>query len=108
MPKSIDPRELFRRVKELWPLSVEFGDDPQEALNAIYWPLEERLGHDDEWLSLGAWAFHQSTSKFEADESRSTLDIKQVPFETFDHYMRMNLEDPSWDEWRPLYEGSTS
>lgn len=50
MAENVDPQELFQRVKELWPQSVEFGDDPLVALNAIYWPLEERLGDDDEWI----------------------------------------------------------
>jgi hypothetical protein len=40
MAENVDPQELVQRVKELWPQSVEFGDDPLVALNAIYWPLE--------------------------------------------------------------------
>ena len=103
MPEKVDPRKLFERVKDLWPESVEFSDDPQKAVNELYWPLEECLGHHDEWLSLGAWAFYQATSKFAAEKDRSALTFSEVPFETFDRYMRMNLADASWDQWRPLY-----
>lgn len=103
MAESVDPRELFQRVKELWPLSVVLGDDPLVALNAIYWPLEERLGNnDDEWLSLGAWAFHQGLHEMAevvAANTGSTVSSREMRFSTFDRWIRFNLEgDDSWAE----------
>lgn len=103
MAESVDPRELFQRVMELWPLSVVLGDDPLVALNAIYWPLEERLGNnDDEWLSLGAWAFHQGLHEMAevvAANTGSTVSSREMRFSTFDRWIRFNLEgDDSWAE----------
>ena len=102
MTENVDPQKLFQRVKELWPHSVEFGDDPLIALNAIYWPLEERLRDDDEWLNLGAWAFHQGLHEIAevvAANSQSTISPREVKFSTFDRWIRFNLEgDHSWAE----------
>ena len=103
MAESVDPRELFQRVKGLWPQSVVFGDDPLVVLNAIFWPLEERLGNDDdEWLSLGAWAFHQGIHEMAevvAANSESTVSPREMRFSTFDRWIRFNLEgDNSWAE----------
>jgi len=102
MAENVDPQELFQRVKELRPQSVEFGDDPLVALNAIYWPLEERLGDDDEWIGLGAWAFHQGLREIAevvAANSKSTIAPREMRFSTFDRWIRFNLErDDSWAE----------
>jgi hypothetical protein len=102
----IDPQALFERVKRLWPSSLELGDDPQQALNDIYWPLRERLGEDDEWLSLGAWAFHQSLFEQVSDmrQSNGASRVSElVPFAVFDRNMMENLADDSWAEVRAAY-----
>ena len=104
MAENVDPQELFQRVKELWPQSVEFGDDPLVALNAIYWPLEERLGDDDDddWLNLGAWAFHQGLHEIAevvAANSQAAISPREMRFSAFDRWIRFNLEgDDSWAE----------
>ena len=101
MPKSIVPLELFQRVKNLWPRSVELGNDPLKALSDIYWPIDEILADDDDWLRLGIWAFHQGLYEIAevAANSASTIVPRDMEFSTFDRWMRFNLEaDDDWAE----------
>lgn len=108
MAGPVDPHVLFQRVKALWPQRLVLGNNPFQALNDIYWPLEDSIGHDDEWLSLGAWAFHQSICECvdNAELSDCSLDIDDVPFLVFDRNMRKNLSDDSWSEERADYGAS--
>lgn len=106
MVRLIDPHALFERVKELWPPSLELGSDPLQTLNDFYWPLSERLGEDDEWLSLGAWAFHQSLREqisTKGQSSDAALLRDGVPFSVFDRNMIENLADDSWSQVRAAY-----
>lgn len=102
----IDPHALFERVKQLWPSSLELGPNPHQTLNDIYWPLSEKIGEDDEWLSLAAWAFHQSlcqqtSTMGQKDRAPRLSDL--VPFAVFDRNMRENLSDASWSDVRSAY-----
>ena len=105
MAGPINAHALFERVRTLWPQSLVLGSNPLQALNDIYWPLEEKLGHDDEWLTLAAWCFHQSLWQIvrKAELSKSSFDIDDVPFSVFDRNMRENLADESWSEDRSDY-----
>jgi hypothetical protein len=107
----IDPHTLFERVKRLWPSSLELGSDPHQTLNDIYWPLSEKLGEDDEWLRLGAWAFHQSLWEQISNippPTGTSLVTDLVPFSVFDRNMMENLSDDSWAEDRADYVTSGS
>jgi hypothetical protein len=98
--------ELFERAKALWPEPVPHAGDKRQALNKVYWPLEERLGCEDEWLGLAAWAFHQSFWEHAISEGvadSSTLSPADVPFSIFDRYMQENLQDDSWADERTQY-----
>lgn len=102
-------RELFERARALWPQPVPHTGDKRQALNEVYWPLEERLGCEDEWLSLAAWAFHQSFCEHAVSvgvASGSILSPADVPFSIFDRYMRENLQDESWADERTQYSTS--
>jgi hypothetical protein len=81
------------------------GAELLQALNEIYWPLEDKLGSDDKWLSLGAWAFHQSLAEHVRKHELSDcfLDISDVSFSDFDRNMKENLADDSWSEVRGDY-----
>ncbi len=106
MVRLIDPHALFERVKELWPPSLELGCNPLQTLNDFYWPLSERLGEDDEWLSLGAWAFHQSLWEQISTKGQSSNDAllrDGVPFSVFDRNMMENLAEDSWSQVRAAY-----
>jgi hypothetical protein len=102
-------RKLFERARALWPQPVLHTGDKREALNKVYWPLEEQLGHEDEWLSLAGWSFHQAfwEHAFSADAADSPmLSPADVPFSIFDRYMRENLQDDSWSDERAKYFSS--
>lgn len=103
MVGPIDPQALFQRVKGFWPQTLVLGAQPLQTLNEIYWPLDGQFG--DEWLNLGAWAFHQSLCEWvrEAELSDCSLDIDGVAFLVFDRQMRENLADESWSEDRADY-----
>ena len=58
----MDRHALFETAKRLWPDGVTLASKSshEEALNNIYWRIEEQLsGRPDDWLQLAAWAFHQ-------------------------------------------------
>jgi hypothetical protein len=105
----IDKQALLNRVKSLWPDAITLRPDGgQEALNSIYWPLEEGLeDHGDEWIGLGAWAFHQALgelAQIKAKAGRAALRPADVSLEAFDRWMRNNLSDESWSEVRKEYD----
>ncbi|MBB3646363.1 hypothetical protein FHX14_002560 [Rhizobium sp. BK619] len=104
----MSPHELFERARALWPEIIPHTGDKREALNRVYWPLEEKLGCEDEWLSLIAWAFHQSFWVHAikgAGADDPTLSPANVPFSLFDQYMRENLQDEYWLNRRTEYSG---
>ena len=91
-------RELFERARALWPQPIPHMDDKRKALNEICWPLEEQSGCKDEWLSLAAWAFHQSLLEHAVGAGKADRAIQipaDVPFRTFDRYKRRTCKtDP--------------
>ena len=103
MARPIDPQALFERVKGFWPQTIVLGAQALQTLNDIYWPLDDQF--DDEWLNLGAWAFHQSLWEWvsKAELSDCSLDIDGMTFLVFDRHMRENLADVSWSEDRADY-----
>ena len=106
MVHPTNPRVLFERVKALWPTSLALGSDPLKTLNDVYWPLERELGNADEWLSLGAWAFHQSLWQWITHShacAGTVVMMADAPFSVFDHCMRENLADECWSEERAAY-----
>jgi hypothetical protein len=106
----LDKHELFQRTASLWPdaivLSGASGD--LETLNAIYWPLEKHLASSsDDWAQLAAWAFHQALAQLAATKlasGKTSLRPEEIPFETFDRWIRMNLLDESWSGVRKEYD----
>ena len=99
---TINPQDLFDRVKGFWPTEISTSGD---ALNAIYCPLEDKFGGDD-WLAVAAWSFHQALwvrAKQAVSTGQDDMMTSIVTIEEFDERMRNNLADQSWDEFRPLY-----
>ena len=106
----MDKRTLLDRVKSLWPHAITLRPDGgQDALNNIYWPIEEKLeGEGDEWITLSAWAFHQALgdlARTKVIAGRAVLRPADVTLEAFDHWMRKNLSDETWAEVRHEYDG---
>jgi hypothetical protein len=107
----MDKQALLDRVKSLWPdaITLRLGGG-QDALNNIYWPLEEKLeASPDEWLQLAAWAFHQALgelAKYNVDHGQAALRPADVSLEAFDRWMRNNLDDETWSEVRKDYDGT--
>ncbi|MFM6931637.1 MAG: hypothetical protein ACKOUT_05270 [Novosphingobium sp.] len=98
----IDPTELFNRVQSLWPQII--GTD-EDTLNDVYWPKEDELESDD-WLGLGAWAFHQALwmeAKAARDQGLGAIPTASVTFSKFDSQVRENLRNESWEPVRHLY-----
>ncbi|QUT06392.1 hypothetical protein KFK14_02625 [Sphingobium phenoxybenzoativorans] len=98
----IRPSELFERVRAFWPAKISTSSN---AVNDIYWPLEERFG-DDEWLQVGGWSFHQAVSclaREAAERGEQALLISAITVEDFDGRMRSNLSHDDWVNERPLY-----
>ena len=81
----------------------------QDALNNIYWPLEERLNDADDWTQLAAWAFHQALWELAGSRGgvgEATLRPADVSFEAFDRWMKKNLSDETWANVRKDYDAS--
>ena len=101
--RSIDPQELFGSVRSFWPETLP--SDPQQQ-NAIYWSFEDSI--TDDWLSVGAWAFHQAMSDAHGRltaAGRQLQSASEVTFEEFNQRMHDNLADEAWAEYRSYYKG---
>lgn len=109
----MDMRILFNAVRELWPYYIDLtrsnaNDDgmPFWELVEIYERIERGISSDDVWMDLSAWAFHQALVELAENavaQNVSNLDVSEVSLEMFDHYIRENLADPSWEEERAAY-----
>lgn len=108
----VDKRELFERARSLWPDAVTIGSEAAslDALNNVYWPLEERLSRDsDDWTQLAAWAFHQALAELAGSRPSAGLAAlrpNDIAFEAFDRWMRSNLSDESWAKVRAEYDAN--
>lgn len=109
----MEPRRLFDRVRTLWPdviilrgeASWVEGDPIWSAIH-VYEAIE-RTVEDDDWLSLGAWAFQQALeklAKFKIETGAGAVRPADVSFEAFDANMRKNLADETWADVRTLYD----
>ena len=108
-------RELFDHVRAYWPDELRILanqcalpavlTDPNDV--EIYKEVEQRIGPENEWHQLAAWAFHQALDKFvrrKCSEASDVVRCKDVSFWSFDIQMNENLLDSSWDEERAIYE----
>src|SRR5690349_5274221 len=105
----MDKQALYDRAKSLWPDAITLRPDGgQEALNNIYWPLEEKLEESgDEWIQLAAWAFCQALGELadiKASSGHTSVRPRDVSLETFDRWMRKNLADETWSGVRKEYD----
>jgi len=104
----MDKQALLDRVKSLWPDAITLRPDSgQEALNNIYWPIEEQLeGRTDELIKLAAWAFHQALWELARTKAsgHAALRPADVTLEAFDHWMRTNLSHETWADVRHEYD----
>jgi hypothetical protein len=114
MPKRFD---LLNDARLLWPPTLNLDDAVLNegevlaipSLVAAYDAIEERIGEDNDWAQLGAWAFHQalwSEAVAALRAGQRTISSGRVSFEAFDEKMRENLNDPSWTEERGEYLGA--
>lgn len=109
----MDPRQLFARSRTLWPDMILLRSErdweegqPIRTIVHIYDAIEDQVESDD-WLSLGAWAFHQALTtlaRHKIAAGNHDLRPSDVTFEAFDRFMRLNLADPSWTEVRESYD----
>lgn len=107
-------RELFDCVRGQWPDEFRIPDE-QPVLPTVltepsdydaYRAIEQRIGQEDEWHQLAAWAFHQALDKLvrrRHRESNKLVRSKDVSFRSFDTQMKSNLTDISWDAERLIY-----
>ena len=111
MPKKSD---LLNDARLFWPPTLNLDDAVLNdgevlaipSLVAVYDAIEERIGEDNDWAQLSAWAFHQalwSEAVAVLKAGRRTVSSGCVSFEAFDEKMRENLNDPSWAEERGEY-----
>ena len=105
---DVDKRTLLDRVRHLWPDAITLRPDGGEAaLNNIYWPIEAKLEKGgDEWTALAAWAFHQALwdhARHQADAGSSIIRPADISLEAFDFWMRKNLSDEAWTNFREEY-----
>lgn len=108
----MNPHHLFRSVRSLWPDVIILANDGQGKENSVIWSvvhlyeaIEQNVEHDD-WLTLGAWSFHQALSdvaRTRLEYGATTVHAGDVSFEKFDANMRSNLTDESWVKERKLY-----
>lgn len=108
----MEARQLFERVRSWWPDSISLKSDAISSEGDAIWSvvhcydsLEPQLA-DDDWLSIGAWSFHQALTelaRLKLQSGLKTVNPADVSFEAFDANMRKNLADDSWSEERARY-----
>lgn len=98
----MQPLELFELAKRHWPAVIPSS---AEALNEIYWPLDDQF-FDDDWLHIAIWSFHQTVWLY-AQQARmrgeEQFPISAIALERFDIQVRDNLSEDSWQEMRRAY-----
>ena len=106
------PRELFERVRSLWPDAVVLKDHSNQDGDNALWSLVhtyeaiERDIEDDDWLALAAWAFHQALTELamlKLSAGEQVVMPASVTLASFDRDMRANLDDDSWTIERQNY-----
>ena len=107
---------VFDSVRAHWPKEFRILEE-QPVLPTVltepcdheaYLAIEQRLGPNDQWHQLAAWAFHQALGKLvrrRHRESGTLVRSEDVSFQSFDTQMKSNLAHSSWDAERPLYAG---
>jgi hypothetical protein len=109
-------RELFDSVRAHWPKEFRILEEQpvlptvltEPSDHEVYLAIEQRLGPNDEWHQLAAWAFHQALDilvRRRHSESGTLVRSEDVSFQSFDTQMQSNLAHSSWDAERPLYAG---
>lgn len=107
-------RELFERVRTLWPKELHIPTaqpwlpavSTEPAGFAIYEVIADSLPATDEWANLAAWAFHQALGELVERRYKSAeriVVVSDVSFGSFDTQMKSNLAHTSWDAERPIY-----
>lgn len=107
-------QELFERAKMLWPVEFRIRDDQQDlpALTDpsrahVYNAIEDSLEAEDELFQIAAWALNQAictliNDAFEA--SRFVVLTADVTLESFDCWMKLNLDETCSEHERLFYE----
>ncbi len=112
----MEPRQLFELVRALWPDLIILKTDADRKDGEAIWSVVhvydavEVVVQDDDWLTVGAWSFHQAITelaRLKIRDGAATVDPAEVSFEAFDANMRENLADSSWTEERSLYGSRT-
>ncbi|GGN63455.1 hypothetical protein GCM10011349_47980 [Novosphingobium indicum] len=98
-------RQLFERVRASWPDFIILKSDASSSEGDAIWSvvhcydsLEPKFA-DDDWLSIGAWSFHQALTdlaRLKIQSGLQTVRPADVSFEAFDSNMRDNLADDAW------------
>ena len=106
--------DLFNQIRKKWPTSVVIGDGystgsgyffPQ--LNAAYGEIEIAIDHSlEHWEALGQWSFFQAVhllAKAKIENGCNEINLEQIPLETFDQFVRKNLDGEGWENERYEY-----
>jgi hypothetical protein len=109
----MEPTELFECIRSFWPDAVvlkdrsnEDGDEPLWSLVHTYEAIEQNIDGEDDWLVLGAWAFHQALTELallKLSAGEQVIRPVSVSLSSFDRYMRANLDDDCWAIERQKY-----
>jgi hypothetical protein len=112
--------EIYDRYIGLWPMHIGISDGTPAAgdgylfpeLDRVHDEAEGRIEHPtDHWGSLFTWSMFQATHKYArmaASRGEVQIDIRSVPFELIDEYVRKNLTQPEWQPERSRYVGFVS
>lgn len=105
---AIDKQALFESTKALWPRTMLLSD--ADAANDVYWANEKAIPPDESWRQIALWSYHQAVTELAeraAAQGLLTIRPREVRFEAFDRWMRLNLHgDDCWLTERTEWEAT--
>lgn len=93
---------LLEQIKEYWPSAIIVTEDLDSQLNSLYWQVDAKIDDQTQhWLSLSAWAFHQSLEPFvqaEIAKGKKVILVHQIPMSLFNKQILFNLKEQCWEK----------
>ncbi len=107
-------QELFDRVVAEWPSRVNISDGYLvtdigfmfPTLSSVWDNVEDRWkDNGDEWMNVGIWSLFQAAHRAARNtqsNNRKIIDISKLKISDFEYYLRLNLDQAEYDEYRAL------
>jgi hypothetical protein len=117
---AVSLKQVYDRCMSLWPEHVGIADGRPAAGDGYFFPelsrvhsdVDERIDHaSDHWGSVFTWSMFQASHNYARaaiERGETQIELRRVPIELIDAYIRKNLAEPEWEPERSEYVGLVS